>query len=141
MKKVLVVDDDYDTRLIWITALEHYGYTVLGAGDGPEGIRMAQAQAPDVIVMNLSMPKLDGLAATSLLRQDPRTATIPVIACTGFLRSDGGDEAEDAGCDAYLEKPCEPSRMVQEVERFVGPPTGGPAARAELRPQADLPPV
>jgi len=122
MKKVLVVDDDLDTRIIWMTALEHHGYTTLGAGDGPEGITMAQEHVPDVIVMNLSMPRLDGLAATTLLRQDARTADIPVIACTGFVKQDGEDRAEDAGCDAYLEKPCEPSRMVEEVERFIGPP-------------------
>jgi two-component system, cell cycle response regulator DivK len=122
MKKVLVVDDDFDTRLIWQTALEHRGYTVLGANDGPQGITLAQQQAPDVIVMNVSMPKLDGLSAAALLRQDPRTAGIPIIACTGFLRADSEDEAEDAGCDAYLEKPCEPSRVVEEVERFIGPP-------------------
>jgi two-component system, cell cycle response regulator DivK len=122
MKKVLVVDDDLDTRIIWLTALEHHGYHVIGANDGPEGIASAQEHAPDVIVMNLSMPKLDGLSATAVLRQDPRTATIPIIACTGFVRQDGGDRAEDAGCDAYLEKPCEPSRVVREVERFIGPP-------------------
>jgi two-component system, cell cycle response regulator DivK len=122
MKKVLVVDDDLDTRIIWLTALEHHGYHAIGANDGPEGIACAQELTPDVIVMNLSMPKLDGISATSLLRQDPRTAEIPIIACTGFVREDGGDRAEDAGCDAYLEKPCEPSRVVREVERFIGPP-------------------
>jgi two-component system, cell cycle response regulator DivK len=132
MKKVLVVDDDFDTRTIWQTALEHHGYTVFGAQDGPEGITLAQHQVPDVIVMNVSMPKLDGLSATTLLRQDPRTAAIPIIACTGFVREDGGDRAEDAGCDAYLEKPCEPSRVVEEVQRFIGPPVaaagGSPTA-------------
>jgi two-component system, cell cycle response regulator DivK len=122
MMKVLVVDDDFDTRTIWLAALEHHGYVVLEAHDGPEGISLAQQQVPDVIVMNLSMPKLDGLTATALLRQDPRTAAIPIIACTGFVREDGEDRAEDAGCDAYLEKQCEPSRVLEEVERFIGPP-------------------
>lgn len=122
MKKVLVVDDDMDTRIIWMTALEHHGYSTVAAGDGPEGILMAREQQPDVIVMNLSMPRLDGLSATTLLRNDPLTADIPIIACTGFVKEDGEDRAEDAGCDAYLEKPCEPSRMVEEVQRFIGPP-------------------
>jgi two-component system, cell cycle response regulator DivK len=122
MKKVLVIEDDNDTRTIWQTVLEYRGYAVIAAGDGGEGVALAQEAAPDLIVMNLSMPKLDGLSAASLLRQDPRTAAIPIIACTGFIRDDGAERAEDAGCDAYLEKPCEPSRIVAEVERFIGPP-------------------
>jgi two-component system, cell cycle response regulator DivK len=134
MKKVLVVDDDFDTRTIWLTALEHHGFSAIGAGDGPEGVQLAQEEAPDVIVMNLSMPKLDGLTATALLRQDPRTAAIPIIACTGFVREDGGDQAEDAGCDAYLEKPCEPSRVVEEVQRFIGAPVARQQAATAAEP-------
>lgn len=100
---------------------------MLLASDGGEGVRIAQEHGPDLILMNLAMPKLDGLSATSLLRDDPRTATIPIIACTGFALHDGGERAEGAGADAYLEKPVEPSRLVQEVERFIGPavPAGG----------------
>jgi CheY-like chemotaxis protein len=122
MKRVLIVEDDNDTRMIWQTVLEFHGYSVIGAQDGPEGVKLAQQHAPDLIVMNLSMPKLDGLSATTLLRQDPRTAAIPIIACTGYVREDGADQAEDAGVNAYLEKPCEPSRIVEEVERFIGKP-------------------
>jgi two-component system, cell cycle response regulator DivK len=132
MKTVLVVDDDLDTRHIWQTALEHHGYAVLGAADGPQGVSMAQEHSPDLILMNLSMPTLDGLSATMLLRQDPRTAEIPIIACTGFVREEGEHEAEHAGVDAYLEKPCEPSRMAEAVERMIGPalaPAEGPRIR------------
>lgn len=122
MKTVLIVDDDYDTRTIWLTMLQYRGYTTLEAADGPEGIQLARERHPDVIVMNLSMPKLDGIGATTILREDPVTAHIPIIACTGFVREDGLDDAAEAGCNAYLEKPCEPSRVVEEVERFIGPP-------------------
>lgn len=122
MKKVLVVEDDVDTRHIWETVLQHHGYAVIAAHDGPQGVDLALAEAPDLIVMNLSMPRLDGVSATALLRSDPRTASIPIIACTGFVREDGEDIAEDAGVDAYLEKPCEPSRIVEEVARFIGRP-------------------
>ncbi|HSJ23881.1 MAG TPA: response regulator [Longimicrobiales bacterium] len=122
MKTVLVVDDDFDTRTIWLTVLQHRGYATLDAADGGSGIQMARDHQPDVIIMNMSMPKLDGIGATTVLREDPLTAHIPIIACTGFVREDGLDEAEDAGCDAYLEKPCEPSRVVEEVARFIGPP-------------------
>lgn len=132
MKTVLVVENDADTRNIYSTVLEHHGYAVMVAPDGPEGVRSASEHMPDLIVMNLSMPKMDGLSATSLLRQDPRTTNIPIIACTGFIRDEGEDIAEDAGCDAYLEKPCEPSRLVAEVERFLGAPDhAGAHARSE----------
>lgn len=120
MKTVLLVENDADTRDIYRTVLEHRGYTVLLASNGTDGVRVAGESRPDLIVMNLSMPKLDGLSATAMLRQDGRTASIPIIACTGFIRDEGEDEAEEAGCDAYLEKPCEPSRMLAEVERFIG---------------------
>jgi two-component system, cell cycle response regulator DivK len=122
MKKVLVVDDDFDTRNIWRTALQHHGYSVICADDGAEAIRQAVAEAPDVILMNVSMPRLDGITTTARLREDPRTTDIPVIACTGYVAEDGRDDAELAGCVAYLEKPCEPSRLVEEVQRFIGPP-------------------
>jgi two-component system, cell cycle response regulator DivK len=122
MTKILIVDDDPDTRVIWQTVLEHNGYTCVGATDGPDGIAKALSEQPDLIVMNLSMPKLDGLSATALLRQNPLTAEIPIIACTGFVREDGEEVAEDAGVDSYLEKPCHPSALVEEVRRFVGPP-------------------
>jgi two-component system, cell cycle response regulator DivK len=128
MKKVLVVEDNPDTRLIYQTALEHYGYEVVEAANGAEGVRAAEATAPDVIIMNLAMPMLDGLGATAALRQDARTARIPVIACTGYVRDDGAEEAREAGVDVYLEKPCEPSRLIEEVARLIGPPT---AARSE----------
>jgi len=121
MKTVLVVEDDADTREIWRAILIHSGYGVLGAADGPEGLELAREQRPDLILMNLSMPQLDGLTTTMLLRRDPATATIPIIACTGFVQEDGAEHAHEAGCDAYLEKPCEPSRLLREVQRFIGP--------------------
>ena len=122
MKTILLVENDADTRNIYRTVLEHHGYAVSVAEDGPEGVATGAERVPDLIIMNLSLPRLDGLSATSLLRQDPRTASIPIIACTGFIRDEGEDVAEDAGCDAYLEKPCEPSRLVEEVMRFIGAP-------------------
>jgi CheY-like chemotaxis protein len=127
MKRILLVENDVDTREIYSTALQHYGYAVLVAEDGGEGVRIAVEQVPDLILMNLAMPRVDGLRATSILRDNPRTAAIPIIACTGFAHDDGAEAAQDAGADSYLEKPVEPSRVVQEVERFIGPavPAGG----------------
>jgi two-component system, cell cycle response regulator DivK len=122
MKKVLVVEDDADTRHIYTTILAHRGYEVFAAHDGAQGVRMAVDELPDLILMNLALPGVNGLRATAMLRRDPRTADIPIIACTGFVRADGEHDAEDAGCDAYLEKPCEPTRLAEEVEKFIGKP-------------------
>ena len=122
MKKILVVENDEDTRSIYTTALEHHGYDVLQAEHGAEGIELAREHHPDLILMNLSMPEIDGISATSILRGEPGTADIPIIACTGFISADGQDKAVDAGVDAYLEKPCMPSRILEEVEKFIGPP-------------------
>jgi two-component system, cell cycle response regulator DivK len=94
---------------------------VMEAADGALGVRLACEHRPDLILMNLSMPKMDGLSAAALLRADSRTTAIPIIACTGYIRDQGEDHAEDAGCNAYLEKPCEPSRLVEEVTKFIGP--------------------
>jgi CheY-like chemotaxis protein len=127
MKRILVVEDDADTRLIYLTILQHRGYDVAGAENGAEGVRLARELVPDLIVMNLAMPKVDGIRATATLRQDPATERIPVIACTGFISDEAEDQAEDAGVTAYLEKPCEPSRLVEEVERIIGPPVAAEA--------------
>jgi two-component system, cell cycle response regulator DivK len=128
MKKVLVIEDDLDTRHIYITILEHHGYSAVAAPDGAQGVRMAGDVQPHLILMNLAMPAVDGIAATAALRSDERTAGIPIIACTGFIRGDGADAARRAGVDAYLEKPCEPSRIVEEVQRFIGPANDEPGA-------------
>jgi two-component system, cell cycle response regulator DivK len=121
MKTVLLVEDSEDTLDIYTTMLEHHGYRVIGAATGREGIETAREQQPDVIVMNVSLPGIDGLAASHILKRDEATARIPIIACTGFIQEEGGRPAEDAGCDSYLEKPCEPSRILAEVQRFIGP--------------------
>jgi two-component system, cell cycle response regulator DivK len=120
-KTVLLVEDSEDTRDIYGTMLQHHGYRVLEAASGEDGIRMAKSELPDIIVMNLSLPEVDGISAAHTLKRDAQTGRIPIIACTGFVVEDGGDQAEDAGCDSYLEKPCEPTRILEEVQRFIGP--------------------
>lgn len=127
-KTVLLVEDDPDTRLIYTTMLEQEGYIVIQARDGSEGVSLAREHVPDIIVMNLVMPRVDGLSATELIRANPATASTPIIACTAFLHEHGALMAQDAGCDAYLEKPCAPTRLVSAVKKFleVDPiPAGG----------------
>jgi two-component system, cell cycle response regulator DivK len=125
MKTVLLVEDSDDTREIYTTILRHHGYRVVEASTGPDGITTAKSELPDVIVMNVGLPGIDGLSATHMLKQDSATAGIPIIACTAFVVEDGGDTAEQAGCDSYLEKPCDPTRVLAEVQRFIGPARAG----------------
>lgn len=119
-KTVLLVEDDPDTRLIYSTMLETEGFIVIQGRDGTEGVELAREHVPDLIVMNLVMPSIDGLSATELIRANPATASVPIIACTAFLQEDGALMASDAGCNGYLEKPCEPTRLVSEVKKFLG---------------------
>lgn len=118
-KTVLLVEDSDDTRRIYSAFLQHHGYRVLEAANGREGIQLARAERPDIIVMNLSMPVIDGISATTLLREDATMATTPIIVCTAYVQEDGSELAYAAGCDAYLEKPVEPSRLQGEIERLV----------------------
>ena len=121
-KTVLLVEDSPDTRIIYGTMLEHHGYRVLEASNGRDGVRLAQEERPDVIVMNVSIPGLNGLDAARILKNDPATSNIPIIVCTAFIRAEGEPIAEENGCEVYLEKPCEPSRILDEVRRWIGPP-------------------
>lgn len=115
---VLLVEDDRDTRHIYTLMLREHGFNVFEAPDGRSGVRLARELRPDVIVMNLVLPHVDGLSAAELIRSDPASASIPIIACTAFVREDGLEMALDAGCDSYLEKPCAPSRVVEEVRKY-----------------------
>jgi two-component system, cell cycle response regulator DivK len=132
-KTVLLVEDSGDTRVIYATILAHHGYRVIEAVNGDEGLRMAREERPDLILMNVSIPLIDGWKATALLKRDPDTAHIPVIAVTAFTRKKDRKRARDVGCDSYLPKPCDPTRVLQEVQRFIG--LGGvPLAQAPLEP-------
>lgn len=120
-RTVLLVEDNEDNRVIYALLLEHSGYQVLEADNGGDGVRMAREHSPDVILMDISIPVMDGWAATRMLKRDPATAAIPVIALTAHALEEHRRQAIAAGCDGYLCKPCEPGLVLQEVRRFTGP--------------------
>jgi two-component system, cell cycle response regulator DivK len=120
-KTVLLVEDNEDNLVVYRTILEHVGYNVLEARDGEEGVSRARQEQPDLILMDISIPKIDGWEATQRLKADPATRNIPIIALTAHALEEDRQKAAQAGCDGYLAKPVEPRRVVQEVERFVGP--------------------
>lgn len=120
-KRVLLVEDNDDNRTIYATILMHRGYAVVEAPNGLEGVQQAQAHHPDLIIMDISLPIMDGLEATRRIRSNPRTSDIPVLAVTAHARDSDRENALRAGCNDYLAKPVEPRRLVEQVERIIGP--------------------
>jgi two-component system cell cycle response regulator DivK len=102
--------------------LRRKGYEVLVATDGQEGIAMTQRELPDLVLMDLSLPDLDGWEATRRLKKDARTQHIPVIALTAHAMSGDREKAIDAGCDEYDTKPIELRRLLSKMVRFVEDP-------------------
>lgn len=116
---VLVVDDYQDAREMYAECLGACGFSVAEAETGDEAVAKALELLPDVIVMDLSLPGMDGWTATRTLKGDGRTARIPVIALTGHGRTDAPEAARAAGCDAFLIKPCLPDDMVATVRKLM----------------------
>ena len=119
MKKILVVEDNLDNREVIRTVLEHYGYTVVEAFDGEEGIEKARNEQPDIILMDLSLPKMDGWEATRQIKAMDALKKIPVIAITAHAMSGDEENAIKHGCDGYLAKPCDPKSIVEIVKKYL----------------------
>lgn len=114
---ILLVEDNEDNQEIYRIILAHHGYQVLQAYDGGLGVEMARAHAPDLILMDLTMPLIDGLAATRLLKEDPATASIPVIALTAHASREDQERARKSGCCDYLTKPIDRDTLVSAIRR------------------------
>lgn len=115
---ILIAEDNEDNRIVYSAMLEHYGYRVVCSKNGSDVQGMAEEENPAVILMDISLPGIDGWTATERLKGNPETAEIPVIAITAHARSDDRRRAEEVGCDGYLSKPVEPRRVLEEVRRF-----------------------
>jgi two-component system, cell cycle response regulator DivK len=116
---VLVVDDFPDNRDMYMQYLEFSGLRVAEAQNGHEALQQANTLLPDLIVMDLSLPGLDGWEATRRLKADPRTQSIPVIALTGHALAGHSKGAIEAGCDAFITKPCLPERLLEEIRKML----------------------
>jgi two-component system, cell cycle response regulator DivK len=126
-KTVLVADDEPDHRTIVTTLLRHYGYAVLEARTGAEAVQAVYDHQPDVVLMDAGLPVLDGWEATARLKRDPATAHIPIVIVTVHTQEADLARAAESGADTYIAKPCDPSSVVAEVERWIGAP-GAPEA-------------
>jgi two-component system, cell cycle response regulator DivK len=118
MAKVLLVDDGQDNRDIYRTMLEHGGHIVVEALNGAEAIPLARDWSPDVIVMDVRMPIMDGLEATRRLKAIEATSSIPVLVLTAHAQASDKRDALNAGATSYLSKPCTPRAVLEEVERL-----------------------
>ena len=116
---ILVVDDYQDAREMYAEYLQFSGFRVAEAKTGNEAIDKAFELRPDLILMDLSLPGMDGWEATRLLKQDERTRHIPVVALTGHALAGASEGARKAGCDSFVTKPCLPDDLVTEVRRML----------------------
>lgn len=121
MTKILLVEDNDMNRDMLSRRLERKGYQVLVAVDGAQAVSMAEAEAPAVILMDMSLPVLDGWEATRRIKAAPRTKAIPVIALTAHAMAGDEQKAREAGCDDYDTKPIELPRLLGKIEAFLKP--------------------
>ena len=117
--RVLVVDDYPDAREMYAEYLQYSGFDVIEAGNGVEALERTADSAPDVILMDLSLPVMDGWEATRRLKADKATADIPIVALTGHALAGILEGAMKAGCDAFVTKPCLPEDLVKEIQKVL----------------------
>jgi two-component system, cell cycle response regulator DivK len=116
---VLVVEDYQDAREMYAAYLQFSGYRVAEAANGLEALDKTRELMPDIILMDLALPKMDGWEATRRLKADDRTKHIPIVALTGHALAGHAEGARQAGCDAFVTKPCLPDALVTEIERML----------------------
>lgn len=123
MPKILLVEDNEMNRDMLSRRLERKGMQVLIAVDGEQGVTMAKAETPDLILMDMSLPILDGWSATRQLRSMSETEAIPIIALTAHAMSGDRDKCLDAGCDDYDTKPIEFTRLLNKIQALLSKAT------------------
>ncbi|MFH1216131.1 MAG: response regulator [Pseudomonadota bacterium] len=118
-KKILVIEDNELNLKLVHTLLELGGFLVLEATNAEKGIMIAKQELPDLILMDIQLPGLDGLSAAKAIKSDPRTAHIPIIAVTSFAMESDEEKAQTAGCTGYISKPINTRTFVNDVIRFL----------------------
>ncbi|HKV14338.1 MAG TPA: response regulator [Reyranella sp.] len=119
-KKILVVEDTEDNRQILRDLLGMAGYEMVEARDGAEGVAKATEHRPDLILMDIQMPVMDGYEATRRIRTNPELKSIPIVAVTSYALSGDEEKTRAAGCDGYIAKPYSPRQMLAKVREILG---------------------
>jgi len=118
-KQILVIEDQEDNRAILRDLLNSAGFEVIEAHNGEDGVKMAGNVRPDLILMDIQLPVMDGYEATRRIKSDPELSAIPVIAVTSYALSGDEDKAKSAGCNAYISKPYSPRELLAKVRDFL----------------------
>ncbi|MFD0981945.1 response regulator [Tropicimonas aquimaris] len=118
MTKILIVEDNEMNLDMLTRRLTRKGFVVVSAGDGAAGVALCQQEAPDVVLMDMSLPVMDGWTATRTLKADAATAAIPVVALTAHAMQADRDKAMEAGCDAFATKPIDLPDLLSTIERL-----------------------
>lgn len=118
--RILVVEDNSDNMTLIVDMLSSMDYEVIQAADGEEGVRKAVQEKPDLILMDLSLPKMDGWTATRNIRQDEALQSVPIIALTAHAMAGDRERALEAGCDDYLTKPIRMTELLSKLDQHLG---------------------
>ena len=122
---ILVVDDDADTLDVWSVSLRAAGYEVITAADGVTAFETATTKSPDLVVLDLDLPGRSGYEVASMLRRQPATRTMPLIAATGFSHAAQLERARRAGFDVIVIKPCDPAELIAHITRLIAASASG----------------
>jgi two-component system cell cycle response regulator DivK len=119
MKRILYIDDDMPNRMLVRRILNASGFNVEDVSNAVEGIRLAQSNPPDLILMDMSMPDMDGLTATAKIRSMPDISAIPIVAITANVMQGDRERTLDAGCDGYIGKPIDVDTFVDQISQYL----------------------
>ena len=118
-KVILIVEDDPNSRMLARDLLQRFGYAIIEATDGKQGVELAKARKPDLILMDIMMPEMDGLEATRILKADATTKKIPVLALTSYAMTGDKERILQAGCDGYVTKPIDIEELLKLVAEYL----------------------
>ena len=118
-KMILIVEDEPKNLILLRDLLQVSGYSTIEATDGKQGVELAKSKKPDLILMDIMMPVMDGLEATRILKADATTSNIPVVALTSYAMKGDEERILKAGCDGYLSKPFDIQELLKEVAEYL----------------------
>lgn len=118
-KRILYIEDNFENRILVKRVLEAEGYVVLEAEDGPSGMQVAEQEAPDLILMDINLPEVDGYEVTARLRQIPSLGHVPIVALTANVLKGDRERSLAAGCDGYIQKPLDVDLLPAQIAAFL----------------------